>query len=130
MARLSRWQRLAVVVVGTWMLAVLTLSTYEYATSKDGTFIGLVFPLKSIMSRAGEANPDSDSVEKNKPPEGVEAKSGAIGQDREPAISTERVVHWRMLVGALTLPFAVLLGISLLSSVLSWVFRGFGKSSN
>jgi hypothetical protein len=112
MARLSRWQRLAVVVVGTWMLAVLTLSTYEYATSKDGTFIGLVFPLKSIMSRAGEEKP------------------GAIEQDREPAISTERVVHWRMLVGALTFPFAVLLGISLLSSVLSWISRGFGKSSN
>jgi hypothetical protein len=112
MAKLNGWQKLTVILVGTWMLSVLALSTYEYATSKDGTFTGLVFPLKSIILPA------------------IEPNSRAIGQGREPAIATERVVHWRILVGALTLPFAILLGISLLSRVLSWVFRRFGKSSS
>jgi hypothetical protein len=112
MAKLSGWQRFAIVFIGTWMLSVLALSTYEYATSKDGTFIGLVFPLESIMSRAGEAN------------------SRAIGQGREPPNATERVIRWRILVLALIFPFAVLLGVSLLSKVLSRVFRGSGKSSN
>ncbi len=119
MDQLSRWQRLTVIFFGTWMLSVLALSTYEYATSKDGTFTGLVFPLKSIMLTAGETNQDGD-----------EPKSRAIGQGREPAIATERVIHWGILVGALILPFAVLLGITLLSKVLSWVFRDFGKSSS
>lgn len=130
MEKLSGWQRLAVVLIGTWMFSVLALSTYEYATSKDGTFTGLVYPLKSILPPAGETNPAGESVEKNKAPEGGEAKSRAIGHGREPAIATEGMVHWRVLVGALTLPFAVLLGVSLLSKILSWVSRGFGKSSN
>jgi hypothetical protein len=112
MAKLSGWQRFAIVLIGTWMLSVVALSTYEYATSKDGAFIGLVFPLKSIMSTADET------------------KSRTVGHGREPEIATERVVRWRILVGALVLPFAVLLGVSLLSKVLSRVFRGFGKSSN
>jgi polyferredoxin len=103
MAKLSGWQRFTVVLIGTWMLSVAALSTYEYATSKDGTFIGLVFPLQSIMSTADEP------------------KSKAIGQGRESEIATERFVRWRILVGALVLPFATLLGISLLSKFASWL---------
>jgi hypothetical protein len=101
MAKLSGWQRFTVVLIGTWMLSVAALSTYEYATSKDGTFIGLVFPLKSIMSNADEKKPK------------------AIEKSRESEITTERFVRWRILVGALVLPFATLLGISLLSKLVS-----------
>jgi polyferredoxin len=101
MAKLSGWQRFTVVLIGTWMLSVAALSTYEYTTSKDGTFIGLVFPLQSIMSIADEK------------------ESRAIGQGRKPEIASERFVRWRILVGALVLPFATLLGISLLSKLAS-----------
>ena len=112
MAKLSGWRRFTVVLIGTWVLSVAAFSTYEYATSKDGTFIGLVFPLQSIMAAADE--PDSR----------------AIGHGRQSEIATERFVRWRILIGALLLPFATLLGISLLSKVLSRASQGFDKSSN
>jgi hypothetical protein len=112
MAKLSGWRRFTIVLIGTWLLSVAAFSTYEYATSKDGTFIGLVFPLISIMSTADENN------------------SETIVQDRESEIATERFVRWRILVGALLLPFATLLGITLLSKVLSRASQSFGKSSN
>jgi hypothetical protein len=122
MVKLNGWQRLVVVAVGGWILSVTVLTAYEYASSKDGTFTGLVMPLQSVTPGIREIAPDDKAVE-SKSTGGAHAR--AIGQGREPEIPTERIIHWRMLLGAISFPFAVLLAVSLLSKVLSWISLGF-----
>lgn len=122
MVKLNGWQRLVVVAIGGWILSVTLLTAYEYATSKDGAFTGLVMPLQSVIPGAQEVAPDDKPVESKR---AAGAHARAIGQGKEPRIPTERVVHWRMLLGAISFPFAVLLAVSLLSKVLSWISLGF-----
>ena len=108
---MNGWQRIVAVVIALWVIGVGGTAVYEYATERDGIFTG------QLLARATGRVSERDA--------GSAVQPSKAARKSEPAIATERVVHWKMLLGALSFPFLVLLAVTLLSRALTWIGNGF-----
>ena len=123
--KLNGWRRLAIVLGGAWVIGIATLTSCEVLSHQDGVFAGRSLPIGTIVTGNTATLPDGRTVKPNIKLNGKDVKPGEIKRDNEPAISTEVVVRWKVLVPVIALPILLWLVIEALVAIGSLVGRGF-----
>jgi hypothetical protein len=123
--KLNGWRRLAIVLSSAWVVGVISFTTYEALSHRDGFFVGLTLPIGTIVSGNRAILPDGRTVKLNIKLEGKDVKPWEIKWDNEPEIPTETIVHWGKLFSGVSIPLVLWFILEVLVLIGTWVARGF-----
>lgn len=122
MNRISGWNRLGIVLSSAWLICVLVISIFEYASPKNGSFVAISMPVGMAFSK-GQLTMEDGRVIMLK--DQSSDKPWEIDWGAETHVPVVREIRWQNLLYAFCFPFLVWLLVVTLTKAVRWVADGF-----